>query len=443
MENLFIFTVSELTKHVKNVLEPACSDVRVEGEISNMRVPASGHCYFTLKDERSRIRAVMFRMKNRLLKFKPEDGLKVVCRGRINIYEPRGEYQLIVDAMEPRGAGELQLVFEQLKKKLHDEGLFDNKKKQSLPFLADKIAVVTSPTGAAVRDIIKVISRRFPNMEVIVVPVRVQGDDAPGEIAEAIKVANNLSLADVIILARGGGSLEDLWAFNTEMVARAVFESAIPVVSAIGHETDFTIADFVADLRAPTPSGAAELVVKEKKEIIKEISHLKYCLKNALSQRIEQSRARVNFFYSHLHRPEKQITDYQLHHDDLHMRLVNTISRFIKRKESDTQNALKIILSHSPMNNILNRRIKTDQLTKYFLSLVKSVNDRKKTLLQSSILQLNSLSPLNVLGRGYSIIRVLPSMDIVKNAASLRQGDCINVQFSKGGVDCLVKKVIE
>lgn len=441
MENRFVFTISELTRHIKSSLEPLYTDIWVEGEISNMRIPTSGHCYLTLKDDQSRIRAVMFRMQNKALRFVPEDGLKVICRGRINIYEPRGEYQLLVEMMEPRGIGELQLAFEQLKKKLQSEGLFDNAAKKPIPFLPRKIAVVTSPTGAAVRDIIKIIFRRFPNTEIIVVPAKVQGDQAPDEIVEALQTVNEADLADVIILARGGGSLEDLWAFNTEKVARAVFASSIPLISAVGHEIDFTIADFVADLRAPTPSSAAELVVKEKKEIIQRLSQSALRLKNLLAQSIERNRARIEYCYSHLQYPAKKITDYQLRRDDLQMRLTQTITRFIKVKKTAIQNARKDILSRVPLNNIAAKRAKTDHLRKYFFSLVRSIEDKKSAALRTGVMRLNALNPLKVLERGFSITRMVPSLEIVKDGAKLKQGDSVNLKFSKGEADCLVQRV--
>lgn len=442
MENRFIFTVSELTRHIKNSLEPMYPDIWVEGEISNLRIPTSGHCYFTLKDERSQIRTVMFRMKKKLLRFVPEHGLKVLCRGSINVYEPRGEYQFLVEMMEPKGIGELQLAFEQLKRKLQEEGLFDSEKKKPIPFLPGKIAVVTSPTGAAVRDILKVIPRRFPNVGIIVVPVKVQGDEAPDEIVEALGIVNDSFLADVIILARGGGSLEDLWAFNTEKVARAIFNSKIPVISAVGHEIDFTISDFTADLRAPTPSAAAELVVKEKKEVVKLLSNLVFRLRNVLFQCVERNRAKIKYCYSHLQYPAKKITDCQLRHDELYMRFVQTIPKFIRYKKADIQNAHKIILSHTPVNSIANKRTKTNYLTKNLLGLMHSIKDKKAALLKTCIVGLNALNSLNILERGYSITRLVPSMKIVKDAKDLKQEDTVNVKFSKGAVDCTVKRVL-
>jgi len=252
-----VYTVSRLTREIKDRLEGSFPSVRVEGEISNFRVPSSGHFYFTLKDDASQIRVVMFRSRNQSLPFAPEDGMQVRVRAGLTVYPPRGEYQLIAEWMERCGHGNLQLAFEALKQKLAAEGLFDLDRKRPLPFLPSQIGVVTSPTGAAIQDILKVLWRRYPNLSVRLCPVRVQGDQAARGIAEALRLLNDEGAAEVIIVGRGGGSLEDLWAFNEEVVARAVVASRIPVVSAVGHETDFTICDFVADLRAPTPSAAA------------------------------------------------------------------------------------------------------------------------------------------------------------------------------------------
>lgn len=441
IENKFIFTVSELTRHIKDSLEPQYPDIWVEGEISNMRIPTSGHCYFTLKDEGSQIRAVMFRFQNKRLRFVPEDGLKVICRGGINVYEPRGEYQLLVEIMEPRGIGDLQLAFEQLKNKLQEEGLFDIRMKNPIPLLPQKIAIISSPTGAAVKDIIKIISRRFPNVEIIIVPVKVQGDEAPDEIVEALKIANDKSLADVLILTRGGGSIEDLWAFNIEKVARAIFASKIPVISAVGHEIDFTISDFVADARAPTPSAAAELVVKEKKGVLQILSHLGSRLTNGLSQHIERNRAKIEYFYSHLHYPTKKITDFQLRQDDFHLRLVQTTSRFIRNKKTDIQNVKKTILSNAPLQTIGNKRTQISYLTKNLENLIQSIKDMKNTALQTCIMRLNAYNPLNVIERGFSITRVVPSMEIVKDAEQLKKGDTVNITLKKGNIHCQVEKI--
>src|SRR3990170_5310628 len=261
-----VLTVSQLTSEIRAVLESTLGEIWVEGEISNCRLWNTGHLYFTMKDGGSQIRAVMFRSAVRSLKFKPEDGLHVVARGRVSVYEPKGEYQLVCDQMEPRGLGALQLAFEQLKKRLQAEGLFDAARKRPLPALPRKIGVVTSLDGAAIRDIINVLRRRYANAHLVIRPTRVQGEGAALEIARALKAIGRVPGVDVVIVGRGGGSIEDLWAFNEEVVARAIALMPVPVISAVGHETDVTIADFVADLRAPTPSAAAEIVVKAKEE---------------------------------------------------------------------------------------------------------------------------------------------------------------------------------
>ena len=267
-----VWKVSEITQQIGNLLEGAFQDVWIEGEVSNFRPAQSGHLYFTLKDSRSQIRCVCFRDEARLLKFRPDDGLHVTLRGALGVYEPRGEYQIYVSHIEPVGLGALQLAFEQLKKQLQAEGLFDQARKKPLPVLPLCIGVISSPAGAAIRDILRVLKRRFANLHVQLYPVRVQGDGAAGDIVAALRHFNRVKFAEVLILARGGGSLEDLWAFNEEIVARAIFESVIPVITGVGHETDFTIADFVADLRAPTPSAAAEIVVRSRQEFERHIA---------------------------------------------------------------------------------------------------------------------------------------------------------------------------
>ena len=269
-----IHTVSELTAKVKVLLEDNFPFIWICGEISNFRVPASGHFYFTLKDEKAQINTVMFRSQNRNLKFEPEDGMSVTGLGRISLYEPRGTYQIILEYIEPEGTGAIQLAFEQLKARLSAEGLFDEKHKKPLPFLPRKISIITSPTGAVVHDILKIINRRFSNIHIEIIPVKVQGSGAESEIVSGLDMINTRSDSDVTILSRGGGSLEDLHAFNSEDVARAIFSSKIPIISAVGHETDFTIADFVADLRASTPSAAAELAVPHKIDLSRRVAEL-------------------------------------------------------------------------------------------------------------------------------------------------------------------------
>jgi exodeoxyribonuclease VII large subunit len=291
--------VSELTAHIRELLESALPDVWVEGEVSNCHAAQSGHCYFTLKDAKAQIRCVCFRDQMRGLKFKPEDGLHITVRGSLSVYDARGDYQIYVTNIEPVGLGALQLAFEQLKKTLHAEGLFDEARKKPLPVLPRCIGVVTSPTGAAIRDILRVLKRRFPNAQVSVYPTKVQGTGAAAEIVQGLQYFNRAKTVDVLILARGGGSLEDLWAFNEEILARAIFASKIPVITGVGHETDFTIADFVADLRAPTPSAAAEIVVKSRQEFERHIAEHQRHLIQQMRYRFSQWRHRVRDLQTH------------------------------------------------------------------------------------------------------------------------------------------------
>ena len=289
-----VLTVTELTASLREVLETTFPEVWVEGELSNAKVWTTGHLYFTLKDGGSQIKGVMFRSALRYLKFKPEDGMRVVVRGRVSVYDPKGEYQLVGEHMEPHGLGSLQLAFEQLKKKLAAEGLFEQARKRPLPALPRRIGIVTSIDGAALRDIIRILRRRYPNAHLVIAPSRVQGEDAAGEIVRALRQIGRIEGVDVVIIGRGGGSLEDLWAFNEEKVARAIATCRVPVISAVGHETDVTIADFVADLRAPTPSAAAELVVKQKDEFYGHIDRLATRLDGAMRARVRHLESRVN-----------------------------------------------------------------------------------------------------------------------------------------------------
>jgi len=288
-----IYSVSQLTENIKSILEDNFPFIWISGEISNFKSPVSGHYYFTLKDSQAQINAIMFRGQNRNLKFFPEDGMKITGFGRISVYQPRGAYQIIMEYIEPDGIGALQIEFEQLKIKLSQEGLFDEIHKKEIPFLPEKIALITSPTGSVVHDMIRVLHRRFPGVGISIIPVKVQGDDSVEQIVDAIIWLNKLKNADVAILARGGGSLEDLQAFNSEDVARAIFKSNIPIISAIGHETDYTISDFVADLRAPTPSVAAELAVAVKSDLFQQQNMLAKQLSGFKIQTINPSKART------------------------------------------------------------------------------------------------------------------------------------------------------
>ncbi len=332
MSDKHILTVSELTRQIKGVLELGFTNVWIQGEISNFKLHSSGHLYFSLKDEQSQISAVMWRSRAGQLRFRPQDGMKVMVRGNISVYEPRGSYQIDCLQIQPLGKGDLQIAFEQLKQKLNDEGLFDEDRKRSIPEFPNRIGIVTSPTGAAVHDMISVFSRRFPSVELIIVPVKVQGVGAAQEISDAIRMLNSLSDIDVMIVGRGGGSLEDLWAFNEEIVARAIFSSAIPVVSAVGHEIDYSISDFVADLRAPTPSAAAELTVKDRNEVVELIRNFCYTMSNSMTNSVESYKKSIIHLtksYS-FNRPNDLLRQRGQHVDELQRRLEQNLAHHFK-----------------------------------------------------------------------------------------------------------------
>ncbi len=438
----YILTVTELTQEIKETLEEKFYDVWVEGEISNLRIPSSGHLYFTLKDDFSQIRAVLFRMRSRGLRFIPEDGLHIICRGRVSLYEKRGEYQLILEEMEPKGIGALQLAFLQLKERLEKEGLFDPSHKKPIPLLPQTIGIITSPTGAVIRDMIHIIHRRFENVGILLYPVRVQGKGASREMAEAIRYFNKMKNVDVIILGRGGGSLEDLWAFNEEEVARAIYRSKIPIISAVGHETDYTISDFVADLRAPTPSAAAELVVKEKRELMRTLRSLRDRLQNQILQNLEGMRKSIAYLRRRLIHPKKRIEDLFIRVDDLSHRIERSILNEVKRKRERTTFLEQRTLLRSPMHQIKILRSSLHETEKEIVQRIKRLMELKRERLHGILGKLESLSPLSVLQRGYSITRKLPSLKILRDSSEVKKGDQVEVRLYRGALTCKVEKVI-
>ena len=436
-----ILTVSELTLEIKHHLEEGFGEIWVEGEISNFRSPSSGHYYFTLKDSKSQIRAVIFRFMGRYLKFEPQDGLAVICRGKISVYEPRGEYQLILDYMEPKGIGALQLAFEQLKEKLEKEGLFDAVRKKPLPLLPKKIGIVTSPTGAAIRDLLNVIGRRFPNVGILINPVKVQGEGSAQEIASAIYELNTIPEIDVIVVARGGGSLEDLWAFNGEIVARAIDQSSLPVISAVGHEIDFTIADFVADLRAPTPSVAGELVVKDKAELSHLIDSFSSRLGNQMIHFLETLKNQFGFLKKGLPDLRLKISNLQLRIDDLSSRVTPHILQSLELKKEMLGGRRVRLLLRNPKLKVGEYLKSVSLCEKSLIDSVYLMLNRLRQILERYVGELDSLSPLSVLQRGYSITRLLPSYRIVKDNKMVSVGDKVNIVLGKGEIFCQVDKI--
>ncbi len=435
----YILTVSELTHEIKDILEDRFPDVWVEGEISNLRIPPSGHIYFTLKDENSQIRAVLFKMQSRTLRFVPEDGLHVICRGRVSLYEKRGDYQLILEGMEPKGIGALQLAFLQLRERLEKEGFFEASRKKPIPSIPQTIGIITSPTGAVIQDLIQIIQRRFENVRLLLYPVKVQGEGAAKEIAEGIRYFNRKGEVDVIIAGRGGGSLEDLWAFNEEVVARAIFHSHIPVISAVGHETDYTIADFVADLRAPTPSAAAELVVKDKRELKRNLDRLKNVLGNQMNQYFQEARTNLFHLKKGLIDPRKTIEDYLLRVDDLVDHSRRLLHWNLTRKKEKRFFLVERLNLQSPLQRIKNMEASLIDAGKWLsLNMRHRVQSRKQNL-KGIVGKLDSLSPLSILQRGYSITRKLPSLKIMRDATEILVGDKVEVKLHKGSLSCLVE----
>ena len=436
----YILTVSELTQEIKDILETRFPDIWVEGEISNLRIPPSGHIYFTLKDEFSQIRAVLFKRRARALRFSPEDGLHAICRGRVGLYEKRGEYQIILEDMEPKGIGALQLAFLQLKERLEKEGLFDISHKTSIPVIPQHIGIVTSPTGAVIRDMLQIIQRRFDNVHILLYPVRVQGEGAALEISKAIKYFNERMEVDVIIVGRGGGSLEDLWAFNEEAVARAMYHSKIPIISAVGHETDYTIADFVADLRAPTPSAAAELVVKDKQDMKSTLHYFEGRLKSQILQVLQENRIDLSHLRKLLKDPRKRIEEYFLRVDDLINRFLFLTSWTLKRKREKGFHLSERLALRNPIQQIKNLRLLISEGRKRLEQNMSHSIEIQKQKLEGVLGKLDSLSPLSILQRGYSITRKIPSLEILRDAAHVREGDRVEVRLYKGTLLCGVEK---
>jgi exodeoxyribonuclease VII large subunit len=438
-----VYTVSELTRSIKALLEENFGHVWVCGEVSNCRFHSSGHVYFTLKDEQSQISVVFFRGDARRLRFRIEDGLQINVAGRIGVYEKRGNYQLIAAAAEPVGYGALQLAFEQLKKRLGEEGLFDEAHKKPLPRFPQRIGVVTSPTGAAIRDILHVIDRRFSTVEVLLCPSSVQGEGAAEEIAAGIKVLGEVGNIDVIIVGRGGGSLEDIWPFNEEVVARAIYDCETPVVSAVGHEIDFTISDFVADLRAPTPSAAAELVVREREAVVAEIAELRESLVRSVGSMLTDFEHRLELAVSSygFRRPPDMLLQYEQQLDDMRERIMELQHRRLDDLQNRVSVARKRLIALRPDRLIASLMDRVGSACRMLRERTANVVSIRGAALAELAAKLDSLSPLAVLARGYSIAYRLPGEEILKDSSEAQSGDRIRVRLHRGSLACAVETV--
>jgi exodeoxyribonuclease VII large subunit len=443
LEYPHIYSVTDLTRVIKNRLEQEFPLVWVSGEVSNLRSPHSGHCYFTLKDQSSQVRVVIFRSHFQTMRLKPADSLKIICRGQLTVYEPRGEYQLLVDYLEPLGMGALAQAYEQLKNRLAAEGLFDVRHKKPIPFLPRRLAVVTSPSGAAIQDFLQILNRRFPNIQVLLYPVRVQGQGAADEIAAAIQTLNTMPDIQVLILTRGGGSIEDLWAFNEEKVARAIFQSTIPVISAVGHEIDFTIADFVADLRAPTPSAAAELVVRPQEELQLQLQRLSTGIRRRFLILVEQSRERLRLLGSRRRDPRRRVADLRLRLDDR----LDQLQRVWETKRREAAAKLKLAVARLNLlsvrrqseQNRLRLQQRTQQLEQLLAWRLKEHRGRLDHLQD----RLGHLNPASILARGYAIATTLPGQVILRTSQQTKVGADILVRLHKGALQCKITGTLD
>src|SRR3954452_20453168 len=440
-----VFSVTELTVRVRDLLEAEFFEVWVEGELSNCRVWNTGHLYFTLKDGASQVKGVIFRSALRYLKFKPADGLRVIARGRVSVYEPKGEYQLVCEHLEPHGLGARQLAFDQLKKRLQEEGLFDAGRKRPLPSLPRKISIVTSPERAAIRDIIKVLRRRYANAHLVICPARVQGEDAAPEIARALRQIARVPGVDVVIVARGGGSIEDLWAFNEEAVARAIARVPVPVISGVGHETDFTIADFVADVRAPTPSAAAELVVSAKDEFCGRIDRLQDRLTATGRERIHRLSRRVHIVDS---RPSfagyrGRIAMRGRHTAELSHALARIVRAGIAGRERRRFQLERQLGTFDAGRRLASIRTRLVGAGGRLENAVRRRQHRAAAQLGNIAGRLDTLSPLAVLGRGYAVAWNADRTAVLRDAAAVAAGDVIHVTLAKGELECDVRSTAD
>lgn len=435
----YVYTVSALSNEVRDLLESSFPMLWVEGEISNLSRPASGHLYFSLKDASSQVRCAMFRNQNRLLRFQPGNGQQVLVRARISLYTPRGDFQLIVESMEESGAGALRRAFEELKQKLASEGLFEAALKRPPPEMPERIGVITSPGGAAVRDALTVLRRRFPLLPVRIYPVPVQGADAAPAIVAALKLADERGDCDVLLLVRGGGSLEDLQAFNDESVARAIHACRIPVVTGIGHEVDYTIADFVADVRAATPSAAAEAVSPDQDTLRLRCSRLGARLARTMHDQMGHRRERLDWLNRRIRHPRQKLLENVQRLDNLSLRLDRTMDRVLHRRENHLQRAVFRLRQRNPMVLITAAGALQKQLARRLVSAWRHTQDARRASLGANVRALDAVSPLATLQRGYSILTSVPEGRLIHSLADTREGKRLHARVRDGRLLCTVE----
>ncbi len=444
LDSQTILTVTQLTRSIKNILENDFRFVRISGEISNFKMPYSGHSYFTLKDSTAQIRAVLFKQQKRFVDLTLQDGQEVVCFGRITVYEPRGEYQLIVDSVELFGTGRLQKAFEHLKIKLAQKGYFEPESKKVLPPFPAKIVIISSPTGAAIYDFLKIVKLRKSPIQIQILPVRVQGQEAAGEIVKAIQTANNLGDIDIIVLCRGGGSLEDLWAFNEEMVADAIHRSIVPVVTGIGHEVDFTIADFCADFRCPTPTGAAERLVPDTHVLRRHLATLQNGLLNRMHRKLSFWEQRQRHSLRMLGNMKNLFKDSTLRLQLSESYLLQATTRNLTNRENRLNVCIRRLQAQAPSNRIELQKRHLHFLATQLQNHIQRILERKQMVLAEQATLLNSVSPLATMGRGYSIVRKFNPKDgsyrIINSSDKAKAGEEVNILLHKGQLDCIVKE---
>ncbi len=435
-----VFSVSELNLFAKNLLENTLPSLWLEGEISNLAQPRSGHIYLTLKDDNAQVRAAMFKGRNMRLRFRPSNGQQVLVKGRLSLYTPRGDYQLIIDEMEEAGLGALQRAFEQLKQSLHQEGLFEDSNKQPLPSHPTSIGVITSPTGAAVHDITSVLARRFPLLPVTIYPVAVQGNEAPKQLINALATANRRKDCDILIIGRGGGSLEDLWAFNDEQLARAIFASKIPVVSAVGHQVDFTIADFVADMRAPTPSAAAEMLSQDQDELYGTLSGYQHWFQDKIDQIISDHQQSLDWLEKQLVHPGKRLEEHSQRLDDLGNRLLLQIAQSLNLHKAEVATLSAQLHAQTPNHRITQLAQRIQSLQQRSQRACKQALKDGQTTLVHTVHRLETVSPLATLSRGYSMTKDKKG-SLIRTSSTIDIGDTITTQLGKGTLFSQVTKV--
>jgi exodeoxyribonuclease VII large subunit len=436
-----LLSVSDVTRLIRDSLEGQFRDIWIEGSVCNLRAPSSGHLYLTIKDDQSQLRAVCFRSAVARLRFVLEEGMAIIARGRISVYEPRGEYQLVIDEVEPQGIGAFQLAFEQLRERLAQEGLFDEARKRPLPIFPGTVGIVTSRTGAALRDILAVLHRRCPLVRVLVAPVPVQGEGAAERIAAAITALSAVSEVEVLIVGRGGGASEDLWAFNEEVVVRAIVQSRVPIVSAVGHEIDITLSDFAADYRAPTPSAAAEAVVPVLDELAERLAEMSVRLRRSLQHAIQAQRHRLDTSLRMLREMRFRLQAQAQRLDELADTLLRTFTERLNSLHRGRTDRYHTLLTRSPQRMIQTSFVLLPQLSKRLEQEARRGLFYRRQAVVAHMTALDALSPLAILTRGYSVLQTVPSGRVVRRASEIKVGDMLQARLSEGRLLCLVKDV--